>query len=96
MMKNKWRSHSGETLVETLVAMLVIVLAVMMLTGGIVTAARINKSARDLNTSFNAGGNVEVFSNAKVKVHHNSETDTVNVTLYRTKDNNKYCYYEVP
>ena len=51
-MKRKLKSNSGETLVETLFALLVVVLAMTMLAGSIVSAARVNKGAEDLNTAF--------------------------------------------
>ena len=45
----KLKSDKGETLVETLISMLIVVLSVTMLAGSIVTAARINQSAKDMN-----------------------------------------------
>lgn len=95
-MKKKIKNQSGETLVETLVAMLVIVSAVVMLSGGIVTAARINKSTRDLQTSFEME-NKERISGVKISIIHSAAgnpTDEREVDAYRTKDTNQYCFYE--
>lgn len=46
LIKNKIRSKCGETLTETLFSLLIIVPAMVMLAGAIVTAARINSEAR--------------------------------------------------
>lgn len=51
LLKNKIRSKRGETLTETLVSLLIIVPAMVMLAGAIVTAARINHDARDSEAS---------------------------------------------
>ena len=46
LIKNKIRSKCGETLTETLSSLLIIVPAMVMLAGAIVTAAQINSEAR--------------------------------------------------
>ena len=46
--KNKFISKKGETLTETLSSLLIIVPAMVMLAGAIVTAARINNEVKDL------------------------------------------------
>ena len=45
MMKRKRDHRRGESLMETLAAMLIISLAMLMLAGAIVTAARVNRKA---------------------------------------------------
>lgn len=99
-MKKKLKSTSGETLVETLFAMLVIVLAVMVIAGGVVTAARINKKAKDLDTTFQMSNVVTVTDEAKpeVTITHGSVEpdkvpDKVSIDAWQTNDNNKYYYY---
>ena len=47
MLRKKIRSKCGETLTETLSSLLIIVPAMVMLAGAIVTAARINFEARN-------------------------------------------------
>lgn len=49
---DKLRTKRGETLVETLAALLVATLVLLFLSTAIVTAARINKQVRDTDTSF--------------------------------------------
>ena len=95
-MKKKLKSTSGETLVETLFAMLVIVLAVMVIAGGVVTAARINKKAKDLDTTFQMSNVVTVTDEAKPEVtitHGSGARDKVSIDAWQTNDNNKYYYY---
>ena len=55
-MKRKLKSQSGETLVETLFALLVVVLAFTMLAGSIVAAAIVNKGAQELEPAFRLEG----------------------------------------
>ena len=45
--RKKFKSKRGETLIETLSSLLIIVPAMVMLAGAIVTAARINHEARN-------------------------------------------------
>lgn len=49
MIRKKLRSASGETLAETMVAMVIVVLGMMLLAGAIVAAAKVNASAREQN-----------------------------------------------
>lgn len=87
---------SGETLIETLVATLIIALVMLMLCTAIVSAAKINASARDTGTSFNqdapAGSPEEVKSigvNVNI-VHADNSTSAVSVT---GNTQNGYIYY---
>ena len=89
-MKRKLKSNSGETLVETLFALLVVVLAMTMLAGSIVSAARVNKGAEDLNTAFRITDNVQNVAGVQIQITGKAP---INVNAYRTNDENKYCYY---
>ncbi len=51
LIRNKLKSRCGETLTETLASLLIIVPAMVMLAGAIVTAARINFEARKSEAS---------------------------------------------
>ena len=90
-MKRKLKSSAGETLVETLFALLVVVLAMTMLAGAIVSAARVNKGAENLNTAFVQESNVDEVSSVKVQI---SGKTPIDVKAYKTRDDNQYCYYE--
>lgn len=48
----KIKKNNGETIVETLVALLIIALCFLMLQTSIVTASKINKKAMEYNVSF--------------------------------------------
>ena len=92
-MNRKLKNNSGETLVETLFALLVAVLAMTMLAGSIVSAARVNKGAEDLNTAFQIS-NVQAVSGVKVTVDRQTGADSeILVKGYQTNDQNQYCYY---
>ena len=54
-LKKKLHSRSGETIAETLVTMIILSVAVLMLAGAVVTAARVNKQADNADTSFQTG-----------------------------------------
>ena len=54
-LKKKLYSKAGETIAETLVTMIILSLAVIMIAGAVVTAARVNKKADNTETSFRKG-----------------------------------------
>ena len=89
-MNRKLKSSSGETLVETLFALLVVVLAMTMLAGSIVSAARVNKGAADLDTAFCITDNVQNVDGVQIQI---TGKTPINVNAYQTDDENKYCYY---
>ena len=88
-MNRKLKSNAGETLVETLFALLVVGLAMTMLAGAIMAAARVNKGARDFNTAFILDNAKEV-SSVTVKI---SEKTPISVNAYQINDQNHYYYY---
>ena len=89
-MNRKLKSNAGETLVETLFSLLVIGLAMTMLAGAIMAAARVNKGARDFNTAFILDNAEKVSSSVTVKI---SEKTPISVNAYQTNDQNHYYYY---
>ncbi|MGN0169638.1 MAG: hypothetical protein ACI39H_02625 [Lachnospiraceae bacterium] len=93
-MKKKLKSRSGETLVETLFSMLVIVLAVIMIAGSVVTAARVNKSAADMDTALRYEKFSEI-SDVKVTIIRRTGSAEVPVKAYQTTDKNNYSYYVI-
>ena len=79
--KSKIKSRKGETLVETLVALLITVLAMTMLAVAIVSAAKVNKGADEINTGFSTfatksdGSKVSTekeLTNFTIKIKNNS------------------------
>ena len=92
-MNRKLKSNAGETLVETLFALLVVGLAMTMLAGAIMAAARVNKGARDFNTAFILD-NAEEVSSVTVEISGKTPI-SVSVNAYRTQ-NHYYYYTSVP
>ena len=89
-MNRKLKSNAGETLVETLFALLVVGLAMTMLAGAIMAAARVNKGARDFNTAFILDNAKKVSSSVTVEI---SGKPPISVNAYQTNDQNHYYYY---
>lgn len=50
--KNRIKDHSGETLVETLVAMLIVVLPFLSLAAAVMTSTRINYQVKNNNSAY--------------------------------------------
>lgn len=87
----KLKKQGGETLVETLVSLLLIVLTFLFLTGAVVSAARVNSRLKNETTAFRRDvGHTE----AKKAVTIN-EKDAGWVTLHTTgSGSNAYVYYD--
>lgn len=71
---SKLSSNKGETLVETLVSVLIIAAVMLMLCTAIVSASKINASARSINVSYDASSATDV--EVTVVVEHGSQKDT--------------------
>ena len=88
----KLKSDKGETLVETLISMLIVVLSVTMLAGSIVAAARINQSAKDMNAPVQLD-NVSDTDAVVQLTHEGAANSEIDVVLYET-GSVPYYYYE--
>ncbi len=86
----KLKSAKGESLTETLVALLISSLALMILAGAIVTAARINTRLRNEDVAFKKA---QTPSSGSVTVTMDGGTP-VNVPVKIYETNNHYVYYE--
>ncbi len=105
--QHKLREQSGESIGETLVALLVMCLAMMVISGGIVASARINHRATQLKTATTLNlddTNLTKDENAKVTVEGGGtgETQTstdVSVILYTDSSNGNeddyFRFYEL-
>ena len=92
-MRKKLKSRSGETLVESLVALLIIVLSLGILAGAIVSAARVNKKNREVKTDLSVA-EAQASAGTVTITHLDSSSDNKNVTIYKTQDDNGYVFYE--
>ena len=84
-------NNKGETIVETLVAVLMISLSFIMLAGAIVTASKINKTAYDSIKTFSMDNSVEI-SDFKLTID-DIEVD-VRKKVKEYKSSGGYYYYE--
>ena len=102
---SKIKSKSGESLTETLVALLVMCMAMAVISGSIVTSAKINRQAADMETSTMLKAGADVTEQAKnITVYKGSRpaggTGTSSVRLgvkyYTDKaDGSDFKFYEL-
>lgn len=78
----KLQSQSGETLVESLCAILVITLVFVFLCGAIISAARSNKQVADSNQSFTYTYQDEKGTRPNITVSDGINTETYPVHSY--------------
>lgn len=93
--KKRLSLNKGETIAETLIATLIVTLSLTMLAGAIVSAAKLNNTVRDEDSTFTQS---EVSSSGSVTVKlmkGNTEAarNVVNVDIYGT-DNGTYYEYK--
>lgn len=96
-MKKLWREQRGETLVETLCAILVISLTTLFLTTAIVSSGRINKQNAEQDSSFHQSDSPTSLT-VTVKSASGSEVFKAKAKLYESKplaedDSYVYRYY---
>lgn len=93
-MMKKLRSRRGETLVETLVSLLIVVLCLSFLATAIVTAARVNAGVRDTDVSVQYDGGTSTQQTVTVtpKGAYTGDTGFSETVTLHTTDNG-YRYY---
>lgn len=88
---NKLRDNRGETLVESLVSILIAVLAFGILATSVVTAEKINAKTRNTNVMFRYDEAKEIVDKkVELKSTDKTQTGSGTVLLY---ENNGYYYY---
>lgn len=91
-MRKKLRSQRGDTLTETLAALLLVVLTMAFLATSLVTAARINAGVRQTDTALKydaADGETKTLT-----ITRENNSVAKNVTVYETKGGYRYYTYE--
>ncbi len=91
-MRKKLRSQRGDTLTETLAALLLVVLTMAFLATSLVTAARINAGVRQADTALKydaADGETKPLT-----ITRENNSVTKSVTVYETKGGYRYYTYE--
>ena len=88
MSMKKLKSQRGETLIETLMAIIIAVLAFAALTTAVLTAGKINARVRssDVSTHYSASTGTD----GRVTLSGLLGTETGDVSIY---ENNGYYYY---
>ena len=89
------KDASGETIVETLVTMIILSLAVIMLSGAVVTSARVNAKADNADTAFHVDESQLTQESGVMIITDGSgaaNAATLDVKVYKTE--NDYIYYE--
>ena len=88
---NKLRNNRGETLIESLVSILIAVLAFGILATSVVTAEKINAKTRNTNVMFRYDEAKEIVDKkVELKSTDKTQTGSGTVLLY---ENNGYYYY---
>lgn len=91
-MRKKLRSQRGDTLTETLAALLLVVLTMAFLATSLVTAARINAEVRQTDTALKydaADGKTKPLT-----ITRENNSVTKNVKVYETKGGYRYYTHE--
>lgn len=91
-MRKKLRSQRGDTLAETLAALLLVVLTMAFLATSLVTAARINAGVRQTDTALKYDAAEGEKKPLTITRENNSVTKSVKV--YETKGGYRYYIYE--
>lgn len=86
----KLENQKGETLVETLVSILIITLTIAFLTTAAITAARINDKVRDTDVSFRYSEATPGEQQQTLTLRGDGLTGTAQVQLYKE---NGFLYY---
>lgn len=89
----KLKRKTGESIAETLVAVLILSLAFLMLSGAVVTAANVNKAAKNEDVAFSTGG-TPTATVVRIEIDRvpSDSSPEIDITLYET--GNGYYYYE--
>lgn len=91
-MRKKLRSQRGDTLTETLAALLLVVLTMAFLATSLVTAARINAGVQQTDTALKYDDAVGEKKTLTITRENNSVEKSV--TVYETKGGYRYYTHE--
>lgn len=93
-MRKKLRSQRGDTLTETLAALLLVVLTMAFLATSLVTAARINAGVRQTDTALKYDNATEKPGTLTITSDKSNSTAHKDVTVYETEGGYRYYTYE--
>lgn len=92
-MRKKLRSQRGDTLMETLAALLLVVLTMAFLATSLVTAARINAGVRQTNTALKYDNATEKPGTLTITRQTDLPVEK-NVTVYETEGGYRYYVHK--
>ena len=84
-------NHKGETIVESLISVLIIVICFVALQSSIIASARVNNKAKQINQPFQNNGKLD--SSLHVTIERNGSKTNTNIGVYKEEDTG-YYYYE--
>jgi competence protein ComGC len=87
----KLKNKKGETLVEALVSVLIVVICFLALQVSIVTSGKINASAKEMVLKFQISDTDEVDKNASVTIKRGNVSEKTDIQVKKTTDG--YYYY---
>ena len=87
---NKLRDNRGETLIESLVSVLIAVLAFAVLATSVVTAEKLNAQTRNTDVMFRYDRATKQDQDKEIELRGADKIGTGDVTLY---ESNGYYYY---
>lgn len=93
-MRKKLRSQRGDTLTETLAALLLVVLTMAFLATSLVTAARINAGVRQTDTALKYDDDDDEGEKKTLTITREDNSVTKSVKVYETKGGYRYYTHE--
>lgn len=93
-MRKKLRSQRGDTLMETLAALLLVVLTMAFLATSLVTAARINAGVRQTDTALKYDNSTESLGTLTITSDKSNSTAHKDVTVYEAEGGYRYYDYK--
>jgi competence protein ComGC len=87
----KLKNNKGETLVEALISVLIVVICFLALQVSIVTSGKINASAKEMVLKFQISDTDEVDKNASVTIKRGNVSEKTDIQVKKTTDG--YYYY---
>lgn len=83
-------NQKGETIVESLISVLIIVICFVALQSSILASAKVNQKAKEINTPFQNNGTLD--TNLKVSIVRNGNKTVTDCNVYQEKDTGYYYY----
>ncbi len=83
-------NHKGETIVESLISVLIIVICFVALQSSILASAKVNQKAKEINQPFQNNGTLD--THIKVSIVRNGNKTVTDRNVYQEKDTGYYYY----